>query len=174
MSRSNPGKKKIKMAKRTILIYGEGLSEEIFLKLLRSIYSSDNDTYIKIRHGKGGSPLDIVSDAIKELGYFCKKIVVLDDDRKEIEKAIIKAEKYNIKIIKNQPCLEATLLMILQDKIQNNKTSAFFKKEFETKYICKKKRCEISEYIKLFPKSLIEKARKKNEMLNNLISIIEN
>ena len=174
MSRSNPGKKKKRVAKRTILIYGEGLSEEVFLKLLKSVYSSDNNTYIKIRHGKGGSPLDIVNDTIKELGYFDKRVVMLDDDRKEIEKAVIKAKKYDIEVFRNQPCLEATLLLILQDKIQNIKSSSCFKKEFESKYICKKKKYEISEYIKIFHKSLIEKARKKNEELNNLISIIEN
>jgi len=39
MSRTNPFKKKRRAAKTTMLVYGEGQAEEMFLKHLRSLYA---------------------------------------------------------------------------------------------------------------------------------------
>jgi hypothetical protein len=63
MSRSNPYKRKKRKAKETILIYGEGVSEKVFLEYLKSLYIPDHVS-IKVRNGKGGSPVSIVLDAI--------------------------------------------------------------------------------------------------------------
>ncbi len=175
MSRSNPYKRKKRKAKETILIYGEGVSEKIFLEYLKSLYIPDG-VAIKIRNGKGGSPASIVLDAINEWGAFDKKIVVLDNDKskKEINSAELLANKNKIKIIKNNPCLEATLLAILENKICNSKSSMWYKKEFENKYINKKKRGILSEYSKIFSKKKIEIVRKNIKELDQLILAIEN
>ncbi len=158
-----------------MLIYGEGLNERVFLEYLKLLYGPKNVS-IKVRNGKGGSPLNIVVDAVNEWGSFDKKIVVLDNDRaeKEILTAELLADKRGIKVVKNYPCLEATLLKILESEPHNDKSSLWFKKEFESKYMEKKRRGNLAEYSKVFSKKTINNARKKIKELDLLISIIEN
>lgn len=153
MSRTNPYKKKRRSANKTILIYGEGLNEDIFLKYLHGLYSRDINAELRIRRGKGGTADRLVVQAHKIQGAFDIRIVVLDNDK---------------------GCLEAILLSILCDgKDFKNRNSNWCKKEFELKYIDKKNRAEINEYIKLFPRKLLEKQRDRVFELNKLISIME-
>jgi hypothetical protein len=60
MSRTNPYKKKRRAAKQTLLMYGEGLGEEVFLKHLKRLYAKDSGVAITIRNGKGGGFKNIV------------------------------------------------------------------------------------------------------------------
>lgn len=175
MSRTNPQKKKRRSANITLLMYGEGLGEEMFLKHLRSIYSQNSGTTVKIRNGKGGNPSNIIISAINEPGDFNRRIVILDSDadEQEMEKAHVNAKQKNIELIENHPCLEAILLSILRSgESFSNKTSAWCKKEFESNYIERKKRKDIAEYKKIFTKNLLDKQRGNILELNILISLM--
>jgi hypothetical protein len=176
MSRTNPYKKKRRTASQTLLIYGEGLSEEIFLKHLKCLYAYDSNIAVTIRKGKGGDAISVVIDAANTPGAFDRKVVILDNDKgnMEMSKARQEAKKRNIILFENTPCLEAMLLLVLEnDRTFNNKTSDWCKKEFESKYIDKKKRAEPSEYEKIFPKALLDKKRSKVAELNQLILFME-
>jgi hypothetical protein len=176
MSRSNPYKKKKRFAKKTTLLFGEGLGEEMFLRHLKGLYARDTGVQIKICRGKGGSADGIVIDADKLLGAYDRRIVVFDCDKTkaEMNKARDEARARNISLLENKPCLESLLLAILNDgKVQNGMSSAWCKREFESKYIGKKKRSEPKEYENLFPKSLLDRQRKKVAELDNLISVIQ-
>ena len=156
-------------------MFGEGLGEEMFLKYLKSLYLNRNGgVRIKICRGKGGSPYNVIIDADKRPGAFDKKIVILDNDktRTEMAKGRQEAKTRGIKLIENTPCLESLLIAIL-DKKPIGKNSNWCKSEFESKYFNKKKRGESSEYIKLFPKELLDIKRSKISELNRLILIIE-
>lgn len=177
MLRTNPYKKKRRVAKRTLLMYGEGLGEEIFLKHLRGMYAYNSGTKVKIRNGKGGTPRDVIIGAANEIGGYNKRIVVIDNDKgkQEMENARKEAKTRNIELVEHSPCLEAMLLSILNDgKSFSDKTSSWCKKEFQCKYIEKKKRSELCEYKKTFPKKLLDKQRIKLVELNVLISSMEN
>ena len=172
MARSNPFKKKRRTAKSTLLIYGEGMSEEIFLKYLRELYSHDSGIAVTVRKGKGGNAKEIVISAMKIPGNFDKRIVVLDNDKseQEIKNAEQEAIKYKIELLKNTPCLEAMLLSILKGgKSFANKPSKWCKKEFEEKYISKKKRSEKNEYAKLFPKKILDEQSNNLPVLKKII-----
>lgn len=176
MSQSNPEKKKQRVAKHTILVYGEGPNDKIFLEHLRGIYARNSNVKVTIRSGKGGSPKEIVTAAIKEMGAFDQRTVVIDNDKgaKEMKEARGMAEKNSIKVIENTPCLEATLLATVDPSTSHqNKTSAKCKKEFQAKYIPKKERRNKEEYKKHFPKETLEKRRESVEDLNTLISLFE-
>lgn len=169
-------KKKRRSAKKPILIFGEGLGEEMFLKHLRSLYAYNSNVYVTVRKGKGGAPVDVVISASRVLGDFDKKFVLLDNDkpRLEMEKARKKAQGLEIYLLENNPCLEALLLSILHDKrCFDNEKSSWCKREFEIKYIPKKKRSEIDRYKKIFPKAILDRKRKSLTILNQLISLIE-
>jgi len=175
MSRTNPFKRKRRSASKTILIYGEGLDEETFLKHLRSIYSNNTNVAVTIRKGKGGSVLDLVIDAYKSYGAFNKKVVVLDNDKgiTEMRKAKTEAKKRRIELYENTPCLESILLSILVNgKNFRNKSSKWCKQEFETKYLDRKRRNELKKYTKLMPKKLLDKQSNKIPELKRLISLM--
>ncbi len=176
MSRTNPAKKKRRAAKNIILIYGEGMSEEMFLKHLRGLYAKNSGIAVTIRKGNGGSAENIVKNAARYLGDFDKRVVVLDDDKSqaEMEKADQEAMERNVVLIKNAPCIESTLLSILNNgQSFEDQKSGWCKKEFESKHIPKKKRKDKIEYEKLFSKTLLDKCRKKIPSLEEIIALME-
>lgn len=176
MSRTNPYKKKRRSASRTLLMYGEGLGEEIFLKYLRGLYSRDSGVAITIRNGKGGTATNIITDAINEPGAFDRRIVILDNDKNEQEmnRARAQAKQKGVELLENSPCLEATLLSILRNgQSFSSKTSAWCKSEFESNYLGKKKRIELGEYGKIFSKTILDTQRANISELNALISLME-
>lgn len=173
MSRTNPYKLKRRRANRTLLIFGEGFSEEMFLKYLKSIYSFNQNVAINIKKGKGGTAYNIVLDAEKIPGDFDRKIVVIDNDKSktEMEKARNLAKEKNIELIENTPCLESLFITILDKKYNQN--SNWFKHKFESEYLNKKKRDEMDVYNKLFPKKILDRKRVEIPELKKLISIME-
>lgn len=176
MSRTNPYKKKRRVASQILLMYVEGLGEEIFLKYLRGLYARDSGVVVTIRNGKGGNVVNIIIDASNALGDFDKRVVVLDNDKGDTEKqrARREATKRGIELIENTPCLEAILLAVLNDgKNYSDKQSGWCKKQFQSKYLDKKKRTELNEYGKMFPKTLLDEQRKKISELEEIISTME-
>lgn len=176
MSRTNPYKKKRRSASRTLLMYGEGLGEEMFLKHLRGLYSRDSGVAITIRNGKGGTATNIITNAVNEPGAFDRRIVILDNDKteQEMNQARAEARRQGIELLENAPCLEATLLAILRPG-QNfsGLASARCKSEFESNYLDKKKRTEIAEYGKIFPKATLDAQRTNVPALNTIIGLME-
>jgi len=174
MSRTNPQKKKRRSASSPLLFFGEGMSEKMFLNLLKKYYSFNSGVAVNIKKGKGGCAYNIVIDADKVVGAFDRKIVILDNDKpkKEMEKAKIEAKNRNIEIIENTPCLEFLLISIL-DKEPIGKDSKWCKKHFEDNYIEKKKRREPKEYEKLFSKDLLEKKKVKIKQLKIIILVMQ-
>lgn len=176
MSRSDPHKKKRRFAKKTILIFGEGSNEAVFLKYLRGLYARDTGFEVKILGGNGGSARDIVLDAGKVFGGYDRRVVVLDNDKPESEMGDARqvATVRGIELIEHTPCLESVLLAILDDRGKSgDNVSDQHKSEFQSKYLEKKKRGELKEYEKLFPKSLLDVRRKKIKALDNLIGVIQ-
>jgi len=176
MSRTNPYKKKRRSASRTLLMYGEGLGEEMFLKHLRGLYSRDSGVAVTIRNGKGGTATNIITNAVNEPGAFDRRIVILDNDKSEQEmnQARMEANQRGIELLENSPCLEATLLAILRPgQSFSGKTSAWCKSEFESNYLNKRKRTELGEYAKFFPKTTLDARRANVTEMNTLISLME-
>jgi MinD superfamily P-loop ATPase len=174
MSRTNPHKKKRRSASKTLFMLGEGFSDGIFLRHLRKLYSFNSGYAISIKNGKGGDAKSIVTEAIRTLGAFDKKIVVLDNDKSvdEMNEARRIAKRKKITLIENTPCLESLFLSIL-DKKPINKNSNWCKKKFESKYLNKNKRSEPIEYDKLFPKDLLDSKRSSISELDRLISAMK-
>jgi len=174
MSRTNPYKKKRRSASKTLLIFGEGMGEEMLLKHLRKLYSFNSNVAITIKKGKGGNARNIVADANRIIGDYDKRIVILDNDKpeEEMEEARKEAKKRKIELIENVPCLEFLLISIV-DKKPTGKSSNWCKHKFETEYIDRKKRGETDEYDKLFPQKLLNNKRFAISELKKLISIME-
>lgn len=174
MLRTDSLKKKGRRASKTLLMFGEGLCEEMFLKHLRSVYSYNTGVAITIRRGRGGNAHSIVIDAHRIPGDYDRKIVVLDNDNPELEmnRARAEAKKRDIELFKNTPCLEFVLLSIVNGKL-TGRNSSWCKSEFESKYMDQKKRGDLNEYAKVFPKELLDAQRANVRELNTLVVIME-
>lgn len=175
MSRSNPYKKKQRSAKKTFLIFGEGLSEETFVNHLKSLYARDTGVQVKVVRGKGGSADGMVADAARLFGDYDRRFVVLDDDKPkdEMDRARKEAKLSGIVVLEHRPCLESVLLNIADaGLVTRGKSSDWCKKEFESRFIEKKKRGELKEYSRFFPKSVLDRHRKNVTELEQLISVI--
>lgn len=148
----------------------------MFLKHLHSLYADKSGVAVKIRNGNGGSPKRLVAKARREPGDFEKRIVILDNDKspKEMLEARAEATKIGVAILENTPCLEATLLSILNPN-QNfsAKKSKWYKKEFEKNYISPQKRTEPEEYKKIFAKKTLDQQQKRVSELKRLINLIQ-
>ncbi|MCD4694225.1 hypothetical protein K8R62_02600, partial [bacterium] len=147
MSRTNPYKIKRRHANKTLLIFGEGMNEQMFLKHLKKLYCCDTNVAITVKKGRGGNSANIVIDASRVPGGFDRRVVVLDNDKPkgEIEKARSIAKSKGIELIENTPCLEHLLLSIL-DSSKASDNSSKCKKIFESEYINKRQRKEAYEY----------------------------
>lgn len=175
MSRTNPAKKKVRSANRTVLLHGEGQHEEVFLKHLKSLYSFGRNINVKIQRGRGGDQSGMVTHVVNTVGSFDKRFVVLDNDRgeKSISAARKNAREHSIGLIENSPCIEAVLLAILNDGNSfKERESKWCKKHFETKYMNENKKYDVKEYSKIFPKALLDKQKDKVPELKVLIDII--
>jgi len=152
------------------------MAEEVFLKYLRKVYARNKGVAVTIRREKGGTADGVVTSAIKFLGDFDQKVVVLDNDKpkQEIENARKKAQESGIILIENKPCLEATLLSALNDSQDfSNQKSAWCKKEFENKFISKKKRSDLVEYEKIFSKKLLDNQSRSIVQLEKIILLMK-
>jgi hypothetical protein len=174
MSRTNPYKKKRRQANKTLLFFGEGMNEEVFLKHLRKLYCYDTNVAVTIKKGRGGDAKNIVLDAYKVPGEFNRKVVILDNDKpkNETKKARQLARDKEIELLENTPCLEHLLLLILDSK-EISANSKRCKKIFEEKYIEKTQRKEMYEYDKYFSKKLLDKKRENIKVLDDIIKIME-
>jgi len=176
VSRSNPYKRKL--TNRTILICGEGDSEECLLKQLQNLFKTKKEYRIKVINAHGGSTLNTVNFVLKYPGDFQSKIVLVDGDRPKSENNLAKqkANSKNIKYLENKPCVEALILSIYfkNDKYHQWLTT-ICKKEVK-KLVKDKKIKELNEFVvKNFTKPKINqfRAKIKNSVLSELISIME-
>lgn len=175
MFQHDPHNRKRRFAVKTILLFGEGLDDKMFLKHLQKLYCSRNaGVSITVKKGKGGDPTSIVIDVSKESGDFSRRAVFIDNDKSqaEMEKGREEAKKRNIELIENTPCLEGFLLLTLGDK-KTFSNSHSYKSEFEKNYISEDRRDDSKEYEKVFPKELLERRRLEISALDALIKIFE-
>jgi len=159
-----------------MLVYGEGVCEEVFVKHIKGLYGQNSGISIKVRNGKGGDPLSVVQNALREPGSYDHVVVIIDNDKPESEMSSARAtaKGRGLLLIEHTPCLEAVLLSILNSGTSYaRKTSPWCKSKFESEHIDKQKRREFHMYERVFPKELLDQQRKKVVELDRIIRIIE-
>ena len=153
---------------KKVFLCGEGKGERIFLIYLKSIYDTRHSNVKVERPVKlsGGSPLRVVEDAIGTLKHRynwnrdmqCSVVILVDNDRDEIQKAQQLAKQHNFVLLENNPNLEATLYLILGKKFSKKQIKDNMSKRFLQQH---------------FSRPVLEKKRAKVKILNILISYIE-
>ena len=165
--------KQTHIQKKSHLFFGEGAEDRAFLCHLKDVFVNKSTHYIKLEKGFGGSPVDVVKEALKhsDIGYDLI-IVVIDGDRPQQEyneiKKLIKGK--NLKVIIMRPCMESVLLSILEPgKKWHSKKTDHCKSRFEREYVSAKHRTNPKSYVKHFPKKVISEARSRIPELDGLV-----
>jgi hypothetical protein len=157
-----------KEALQTVLIVGEGASDEAFLKHLKSLYiSRTSGVRVKIINAQGGSPDNIVAYTARQIQNvsFNRTIVVMDTDVPWEQKTLNKAKRHKIKLIGSKPCIEGLMLEVLGNPVP------------DSSYDCKQQMQSLltgnltdpSSYQALFTNELIDEKSKLIPVLQEII-----
>lgn len=162
--------RKIKLA--TLLIVGEGLHEKAFLQHMKLIYDGQNNQTIKVDAASGGSPIEIIDEAIRKYNHadYDKKIILLDTDVTIRQQDRDKARKKNIELIISSPiCLEGMLLEVLGHRVPELSSATDCKKRLHP--LLSGTPTKPSSYAQIFPKAVLDEATKDQIVrLKNLIN----
>lgn len=173
------------MAKaKSILLFGEGKTEAFFLSHLRQIYGTPG-TAIKVEHGRGGSVRTVVQGAIKIacLAEYSAVVVLLDSDRDDEPVPASRCKANGLVIKYSTPCIESLFLEILGDpkwsKLRHGaRASDQCKSHFHATYLQTDQNGQVMERLKncfrrQFPKEVLDEARTKIPLLDEIIRAIE-
>ncbi|MFM2253188.1 MAG: hypothetical protein RJB68_1525 [Pseudomonadota bacterium] len=170
MRRPDTAKRKVV---KTVLIVGEGYSEEYFLKHLVSLYVYRGcGVSVNVKNARGMGAAHVVDETIRQSrnADFDCRAALLDTDVGWNQKTESTARKAHIRIFQSNPCLEALLLQIHQKQTQN-RTTLQLKQAFEAAF--GDPAWEPRIYPRFFTKALLEDARTKVATLQTLLTLLE-
>jgi hypothetical protein len=164
----------IRPRKITVLAYGEGEDEKIFLRHLVKSYCRSNKVTVQTGSAGGGAPMSILHAALRARRGEKRnhEFILLDTDKPWPEEMINLAQTEGIELIGNEPCLEAFFLEIINSTESKAEIgTGKYKESFEE--LCTEKNFNEEECVKIFPKSLLNSARLLNSKLDKIIKIFE-
>ncbi len=158
--------------RKTLLIVGEGDSEEAFLKHLRYLYCSGGaGAAVTVRNAHGKGPENVINHAEKlaRIYSYDAHTALLDTDILWTEKLKKDARKAKIDMVGSIPCFEGLLLSILEKHPADQCAD------------CKKAIQQLIEidltkhesYARHFPKAVLDAARSKVVELERLLRAFE-
>ncbi|MCX6865154.1 MAG: hypothetical protein NTV46_02855 [Verrucomicrobia bacterium] len=168
---------------QSILLFGEGKTDAVFLSHLRDLYRVPG-TAIKVEHGRGGSEQTVVHGAIKIacLADYSNVLILLDSDRNDEPIPPEWCREHRLSIKRSAPCLEALLLEILGDgKLSGLRHGANAsdrcKSHFQGTYLGTDRSSHVLGRLKKtlqarFSLELLEEARTRIPILNEIIHAI--
>lgn len=129
-------KKRMIRQRTTLLIVGEGATEEAFLKHLRSLYCADRQgPRVTIKNAYGKGPENVLRVAIHELrraADYDRVAVLMDTDIPWTAQLRKQAREHGIELLGCSPCIEGLFLQMLGNKAPASSTAC--KKEL-AKYL---------------------------------------
>ena len=160
--------------KYTIFCCGEGSTEGVFLAYLKKLYINKKLTSMIVRSAKGGCPRNILNKAIdkRKNASYDVSFILVDQDRLWPDLLINEARRYNFKLIWSRPRIEGLFFKILGKPVPDKCKSKFWKKylpEADSRKIQRFSR----KCTSLFPKKVLDSARRRVRKLDQIIQIIE-
>lgn len=156
--------------RKTLLIVGEGHSEKAFLNHLKLHYCV-KEINVDVVNARGKGPEHILNYALNCQEYSPRNMVgvLLDTDLKWPSDLVKRTSEQGFQLMGTIPCIDGFLLDILNETKPNGSQK------------CKDKLLNIlpgpstdkDTYSTVLSKDILDKAREKNEVLNDLINIIQ-
>lgn len=161
-------------SRTTVLLVGEGSSEEEFLRHLKALYvtrESNIAITVKNARGKGAAHVIGVAQRYSHGAEFDLKVALLDTDQ-DWNKATERAAKAcRVTVLASEPCFEATLLSINQHRAEGL-SSEQLKREFTARYGAAASNPSV--YAVHFRKEVLDTAAQSIEFLRILLKAIHN
>lgn len=157
----------LRPVRRTLLLVGEGLAEEAFLRHLKALYLERGSKVVTIKNakGKGGGHVLDYTLRQRKAAAFDDVAVLLDTDHDWDDERRGQARKAGVAVFEATPCLEAVLLDIAGHRPPA--TTAVCKRDFAQHF--GHEAHVASLYAAHFPLALLEAARQRVQVLAALI-----
>lgn len=165
----------VRAQKNTVFGFGEGESERVFLKHLRSLYAG-NKTSVRVDDAGGKDHSYILKKADRVRGGigYNHSFVLIDTDQEWTPSLRSKAKKKAIELIGSGPCLEGLLLSILEPTINYGSwSSSNCKRHFQDTYLRSDRTITDTDCKRLFPKTTLDQAKVSIRALRRIIEIME-
>jgi len=103
-----------RVVRRTLLVVGEGLAEEVFLRHLKALYVERGHKTVTIKNakGKGGGHVLTYTAGQSKAAEYDQVAALLDTDADWNDQRRAQANRQRILVFESTPCLEALLLAI--------------------------------------------------------------
>jgi hypothetical protein len=156
--------------RRTLLIVGEGLAEETFLRHLKRVYAERGLKTITIKNakGKGGGHVLDYSAGQRKAADYDQIAALLDTDADWNDERRALAQRRRILVFEATPCLEALLLDIAGLKAPA--ATAACKRAFMQHFGQEAHSQRV--YTQHLPRETLEAARRRIELLDRLIHLL--
>jgi hypothetical protein len=169
--------------RQSIILFGEGKTDGIFLNHLLSLYRDQVDPKVKVDAGQGGSPKQVASRLIKKhlaLASYDRSLLLMDGDLPLDEIPASWRRKHRISIVQSSPaCLEGLLLTLLGNPPppKDRRRSRNWKRRFHREYLGTDREAEVPTRLgkkcgELFPKRLIESKREHLETVRSVLEFL--
>ena len=172
MSRGH-GRRHLRRQAKTVLLVGEGHSEDAFLRYIRGLYAPRNcGVVVTISNAHGKGPAHIIDHTIGQMRApkdYSITAAVLDNDLDCPGSHLQKARSNRIALIWSSPCFEALLLEILEQHVPSR--TQHCKAKFATTYGIDLVRPDA--YAALFPKDRLDRMRSQVANLNAICRAME-
>jgi hypothetical protein len=165
-------------AKRAVLLFAEGATEEAFLRFLGGlIYERGCGHSLKIASANGGSPEDIIEACLSrlELAAYDTCLVLMDTDVPWSENVFQAARDRGLILVGAEPCIEGLLLRLLDDPYYP-KVKADSKKckvRFEEAYLDERQKLNPNAYARIITKEALISKRRQCTALYAILRFIE-
>ena len=171
--RSYEGRRKRRRVARTVLLVGEGDSEEYFLRHLKTLYVQRGcGVVVTIKNARGKGAAHVVDVAIRmsRNADYDIHAALLDTDTDWNEKSQSAARKGKVHVLPSEPCLEALLLAIHGLPVQGRPT-ARLKHDFAARFGSTASQAEVFPHH--FPADLLENARTRLPVLRQRLALLK-
>lgn len=156
--------------RRTALLVGEGLAEEVFLRHLKAIYVERGVKTVTVKNakGKGGKQVLDYTIAQRKVADYDQEAALLDTDTNWADVQRVHARRNRVIIFEAAPCLEALLLRVAGQQPPGR--TAECKQIFEQRFGSAAH--EERVYERHFPREVLEAARARVPVLQQLIQYL--
>jgi hypothetical protein len=168
------------MARESIVLFGEGKTETIFLDHLKTVYEAHRHLKIKVGTGQGKTPRDVAARLVNTLlrvGHYDRSLLLIDSDiEHHLTSKYLKT--HNITLVLSMPkCIEGLMLKILDElpKGAAHSSSKDLKSAF-MKYLVTTESSYARKFADkcpaLFPKELLDAKRRQIPELDAILHFL--
>ena len=168
---------------QSILLFGEGKTEAVFLNHLRSLYTQPGSARILVDAGQGGGPRQVAERMIRkhlDLAAFDRSLLLLDADLPSHGIPATWLRKHRIRVVASAPmCLEGMFLTLLVDPppTKERSQSRNWKRRCQRNHLDTDRESEVLERLKrrcpeLFPRALLDSKKDAIPALRELVEFL--